>query len=109
MPGELHIVALLHLSSTPHTQGFCSGVGNWVADEVLWQARLHPEQLVSAMGEEHTAALHKCLQEVVQTAVAADADSSKFPADWMFHVRWVWSVREGRQVWAVAVCVGTVW
>lgn len=70
-------------------QGFCAGVGNWVADEVLWQARLHPEQVVSALGDQHITALHKALEEVVQTAVAADADSTKFPKDWMFHVRWV--------------------
>lgn len=69
-------------------QGFCAGVGNWVADEVLWQARLHPEQVVSALGDEHIKALHQALREVVQTAVAADADSTKFPKDWMFHVRW---------------------
>lgn len=69
-------------------QSFCAGVGNWVADEVLWHSRLHPEQLVSAMAQQHTAALHKALTEVVQVAVAADADASKFPKEWMFHVRW---------------------
>ena len=68
-------------------QGFMAGVGNWVADEVLWQSRLHPEQLVAAMGPEHTAALHQALIKVVGVAVAADADSAKFPQDWMFHVR----------------------
>jgi formamidopyrimidine-DNA glycosylase len=68
-------------------QGFCAGVGNWVADEVLWQARLHPEQLVAAMEQQHIAALHTALSEVVQVAVAADADGAKFPKDWMFHVR----------------------
>jgi formamidopyrimidine-DNA glycosylase len=63
-------------------------VGNWVADEVLWQARLHPEQLVAQLTATHLAALHKALKEVVQTAVEANADSSRFPKDWMFHVRW---------------------
>jgi formamidopyrimidine-DNA glycosylase len=58
-----------------------------VADEVLFQARLHPEQLVAALEEQHIQALHSALQQVVQVAVAADADSSKFPDDWMFHVR----------------------
>lgn len=68
-------------------QGFIAGVGNWVADEVLWQARLHPEQLVSALEPSHVAALRNALHTVVTTAVTADADSSRFPADWMFHVR----------------------
>lgn len=62
-------------------------MGNWVADEVLWHSRLHPEQPVAALQQEHIAALHQALHNVVQTAVAANADSSKFPPDWMFHVR----------------------
>ncbi|KAF6254681.1 Formamidopyrimidine-DNA glycosylase H2TH domain-containing protein [Scenedesmus sp. NREL 46B-D3] len=69
-------------------QSFCAGVGNWVADEVLWQSRLHPEQLLSALQPQHIAALHTALRDVVQTAVAANADSSRFPDDWMFHIRW---------------------
>ncbi|KAJ9526568.1 hypothetical protein QJQ45_017668, partial [Haematococcus lacustris] len=32
-------------------QGFTAGIGNWVADEVLYQARVHPEQLVADMPE----------------------------------------------------------
>eukprot|EP00775_Hariotina_reticulata_P012959 gene12959-13088_t len=69
-------------------QSFCAGVGNWVADEVLWQARLHPEQLVAHLTPGHMAELHKALRKVVQMAVEANADSSRFPKDWMFHVRW---------------------
>eukprot|EP00879_Flechtneria_rotunda_P020254 GHRR01021302.1.p1 GENE.GHRR01021302.1~~GHRR01021302.1.p1 ORF type:complete len:381 (+),score=101.86 GHRR01021302.1:1920-3062(+) len=69
-------------------QEFCAGVGNWVADEVLWHARLHPEQPALALQPEHIEALHTALQQVVQTAVEAKADSSKYPRDWLFHVRW---------------------
>jgi formamidopyrimidine-DNA glycosylase len=58
-----------------------------VADEVLWQSRLHPEQLLSALQPQHVEALYTALRNVVQTAVAANADSSKFPDDWMFHIR----------------------
>jgi hypothetical protein len=39
------------------------------------------------MEQQHIAALHTALSEVVQVAVAADADAAKFPQDWMFHVR----------------------
>ncbi|KAF8071149.1 FPG1 [Scenedesmus sp. PABB004] len=75
-------------SPPPPRQAFCAGVGNWLADEVLWAARLHPEQPVAALGAEHVVALHAALRDVVATAVAVDADSARFPADWMFHVRW---------------------
>ncbi|GFH14858.1 H2TH domain-containing protein, partial [Haematococcus lacustris] len=72
----------------PSTQGFTAGIGNWVADEVLYQARVHPEQLVADMPEAQVEAVHTAIREVCQTAVAANADSDMFPASWLFHARW---------------------
>mmetsp|Transcript_18372 Transcript_18372/g.39500 ORF Transcript_18372/g.39500 Transcript_18372/m.39500 type:complete len:570 (-) Transcript_18372:261-1970(-) len=65
-----------------------SGVGNWVADEVLYQARVHPEQAVIDMSPEQVEAVHSALHSVVQHAVQVDADSAMFPRDWIFHYRW---------------------
>lgn len=31
-------------------QSFSAGVGNWVADEVLYQCRIHPEQPAASLG-----------------------------------------------------------
>jgi formamidopyrimidine-DNA glycosylase len=78
---------LPYCNSFAAMQSFCAGVGNWVADEVLWHSRLHPEQLLSALQPHHVEALYAALRDVVQTAVAANADASKFPPDWMFHIR----------------------
>jgi len=47
-------------------QAFSAGVGNWVADEVLYQARIHPEQKANSLGAEQAAALHAQLQGVLQ-------------------------------------------
>lgn len=69
-------------------QAFSAGVGNWVADEVLYQARMHPEQPVSDLSQEQVAAVHAALDSVIQLAVSVDADSHKFPRDWLFHYRW---------------------
>eukprot|EP00884_Botryococcus_braunii_P014595 jgi/Botrbrau1/23136/Bobra.0243s0064.2 len=69
-------------------QSFSAGVGNWVADEVLYQARLHPEEKSNTLDLDQVEALHSKLHTVLRTAVDADADSSKFPADWLFHHRW---------------------
>uniref|UniRef100_A0A8R7VD07 Formamidopyrimidine-DNA glycosylase catalytic domain-containing protein n=1 Tax=Triticum urartu TaxID=4572 RepID=A0A8R7VD07_TRIUA len=43
-------------------QSFISGIGNWIADEVLYQ--------------------------VVKYAVDVDADCDRFPVEWLFHHRW---------------------
>lgn len=69
-------------------QGFAAGVGNWVADEVLHQARLDPRRRVSELSSAERRRLHEALGEVVRTAVEANADPSQFPPYWIFHRRW---------------------
>ena len=63
-------------------------MGNWVADEVLYQARLHPEAPAKLLTEGEVERLHSALHSVPKTAVDAGADSSRFPKDWLFHHRW---------------------
>lgn len=69
-------------------QSFVSGIGNWIADEVLYQARIHPLQIASSLSRESSATLHMCIKEVVQYAVEVDADCDRFPLEWLFHFRW---------------------
>lgn len=87
-------------------QAFSAGVGNWVADEVLFQARLHPALPVSAMTDEDVGRLYEQIREVPRIAVEVDANHSKFPKrasrseterwsklslahlDWLFTWRW---------------------
>ncbi|KAL2454437.1 formamidopyrimidine-DNA glycosylase [Abeliophyllum distichum] len=66
---------------------FISGIGNWMADEVLYQARIHPLQIASSMSKESCATLLKCINEVIEKAVEVGADSSQFPSNWIFHSR----------------------
>jgi len=69
-------------------QAFSAGVGNWVADEILFQARIHPEQRANALSDEELVLLHDKMVYVCKTAVEVDADSSKFPKEWIFLHRW---------------------
>ncbi|XP_011073392.1 formamidopyrimidine-DNA glycosylase isoform X2 [Sesamum indicum] len=68
-------------------QSFISGIGNWMADEVLYQSRTHPLQTASSMSKEACAALLKCINEVTEKAIEVGADSSQFPSNWIFHSR----------------------
>ncbi|GMI93939.1 MUTM homolog, MUTM homolog-1, FORMAMIDOPYRIMIDINE-DNA GLYCOSYLASE 2 [Hibiscus trionum] len=68
-------------------QSYISGIGNWIADEVLYQARIHPLQASSSLSKENCATLHKCIKEVIETSVEVGADSSQFPSNWIFHSR----------------------
>ncbi|KAG6554417.1 hypothetical protein Mapa_004334 [Marchantia paleacea] len=69
-------------------QSFLAGIGNWIADEVLYQARIHPELQASIMTSEDCRSLHGAIKEVVQISVTANADHEDFPKDWLFHLRW---------------------
>lgn len=68
-------------------QSYISGIGNWVADEVLYQARIHPRQIASSLSGESCSTLYKCIKEVVEKAVEVGADSSQYPTNWIFHSR----------------------
>lgn len=68
-------------------QSFIAGIGNWIADEVLYQARIHPMLPASALSKEGCKALHKCIKEVIGKALEVGADSSQYPDNWIFHSR----------------------
>ncbi|PIL30896.1 hypothetical protein GSI_07065 [Ganoderma sinense ZZ0214-1] len=69
-------------------QSFSAGVGNWVADEILYHARVHPEERCNVLTEDQLEALHTQTAEVCRFAVSVNADDSKFPEDWLFQHRW---------------------
>ncbi|KAL7420127.1 hypothetical protein Q5752_005093 [Cryptotrichosporon argae] len=69
-------------------QAFSAGVGNWVADEILYQAAIHPMTPVPHLTDTQISALHYNIRQVPLTAVSVNADSSQFPEGWLFRWRW---------------------
>ncbi|KAI9728637.1 MAG: hypothetical protein M1828_002743 [Chrysothrix sp. TS-e1954] len=69
-------------------QAVLSGIGNWVADEILFQARIHPEQYCNTLDEAQTKQLHDKLISICTTACDLLADSSRFPESWLMRHRW---------------------
>ena len=69
-------------------QGTFAGVGNWIADEVLFQARIRPDRAASALTPSEVGRLRSRLLWIVRRAVAVGADSDRFPRGWLFHRRW---------------------
>lgn len=69
-------------------QTFAAGIGNWMADEILYQAGIDPRRRVESLTPEEIGRLYDALGDVVQTAVEADARKSAFPESWLFHRRW---------------------
>jgi formamidopyrimidine-DNA glycosylase len=76
------------IKATLLDQSLFAGVGNWVADEILYQARLAPRRPASSLSRVELGRLRRALQLVIRTAVERDADSDRFPRTWLFHHRW---------------------
>ncbi|KAL1903362.1 hypothetical protein Sste5346_000648 [Sporothrix stenoceras] len=90
---EAYFLSTLHKRHVPIKallldQAFISGIGNWVGDEVLFNARLHPEQYCDEFSDAQMKTLYKSIRYVCKTAVDLLGDSDRFPADWLFQHRW---------------------
>ncbi len=69
------------------------GIGNWMADEILWRAALHPRRLAGSLTEKETAALQHETRWVAEHAIKiiGNADSPTLvdpPKTWLFRHRW---------------------
>lgn len=69
-------------------QSIIAGIGNWLADEVLYHSRIAPQRAASSLSHAEFARLRKEMLKILKIAVEAGADSDKYPKDWIFHVRW---------------------
>ncbi|MEW6156400.1 MAG: DNA-formamidopyrimidine glycosylase family protein [Verrucomicrobiota bacterium] len=85
---KLPIKAALLLQS-----GF-PGVGNWMADEILWRARIHPQQRSGAISGHALRRLWREIRTVCRLAlkhVSTNAEGDHFgdpPRGWLIHERW---------------------
>jgi formamidopyrimidine-DNA glycosylase len=72
-------------------QSRIAGVGNIYADEILFQARIHPEMPVRQLGPEQSARLYRDLRRVLKIAIARGAGSENFidrlPASYLLRYR----------------------
>lgn len=60
-------------------QSFAAGVGNWIADEVLYAARLDPRRRANTLSAAEAKRLAHALARIVKKAVDVDADADRFP------------------------------
>ena len=69
-------------------QGFSAGVGNWIADDVLYHAALDPRRSAASLSRTESERLRRALGHVVGTAIRLGGDGDRYPRHWLFHVRW---------------------
>ncbi|MFP3942990.1 MAG: DNA-formamidopyrimidine glycosylase [Alphaproteobacteria bacterium] len=68
-------------------QAKIAGIGNEYSDEILFQARLHPEMRTNALDREQISRLYRIMREVLEKAIEAGAGTREFdenpPADFL--------------------------
>lgn len=69
-------------------QGALSGIGNWIADEVLYQSRIAPKRVAASLSAAEVTALRRAIVSVLARAVKVGADYEQFPKTWLFEHRW---------------------
>lgn len=69
-------------------QSVFAGVGNWIADEVLYQAAIAPHRIASELSLAEVTKLRSKLLGIIRTAVKVEADYDLYPRNWLFHYRW---------------------
>ncbi len=69
-------------------QSFLAGVGNWIADEVCFQAKVDPHRKASELTPAEAKRVRTKLLHVLRKAIEWEADYEHFPGSWLFHHRW---------------------
>lgn len=73
------------------------GIGNWMADEVLWRAAIHPKRLAGSLTPAEVRALHRECRRVCRLALDTIAGKGRYlppslnhhiPESWLFWHRW---------------------
>ena len=81
--GRLPVKGALLLQS-----GF-PGVGNWMADEILWQARIHPKIRSGGLNSKQVNGVWSTTRMVCRVALESIVEAGcEPPRNWLFHERW---------------------
>jgi formamidopyrimidine-DNA glycosylase len=66
-----------------------SGIGNWMADEILWRARILPSKLAGKLSPAERDGLFRATKFVARESLRIiGPDDSTLPRTWLIHERW---------------------
>jgi formamidopyrimidine-DNA glycosylase len=67
------------VKGTLMNQNTISGLGNVYTDEILYQARIHPEKNTGDLDDDQIKEIHKIMLRVIKTAIRNEAQPDSFP------------------------------
>lgn len=68
-------------------QSVVAGLGNWIVDDVLFQAGIHPLMLAGSLSDDDMSRLHAAIRHVLTVAIEEEAIYRNFPKSFLIHAR----------------------
>ena len=68
-------------------QKIMAGVGNWIADEILYQTAIHPETNISNITDEELRHLFENMRYILEISIEKEAVWQNFPDHFLTHQR----------------------
>lgn len=78
-------------------QSTVAGIGNWIVDEVLFQAKIHPEKISSQLSDNEIIMIYEAMRLVIQIAIDAQANYDDFPKKFLIHARG-WGIKNAENI-----------
>ncbi len=70
-------------------QHYFPGIGNWMADEIMWQIKLQPHTPSGSLDAKQTRTLWRLIRKICEGSLKTiGVDWSDPPANWLFKYRW---------------------
>ncbi|MEM8940301.1 MAG: DNA-formamidopyrimidine glycosylase family protein [Bacteroidota bacterium] len=68
-------------------QSVAAGIGNWMADEILYQSEIHPEKKTNQLSEGQIKTIFDRMKAIIETAIEKEAVYRNFPPHYFIHIR----------------------
>ena len=66
-------------------QNVSAGIGNWIADEILYQAKIQPTSHMSHLNKQHLSTIYEKMREIMQVAISVEAVREELPPHYITH------------------------
>ena len=76
-----------HIKKVIMDQSVAAGIGNWMADDILYQAKIHPKMKTNNISDDHIKSVYDAMQNVIEVAIKHEAHYKDFPEDFFIHIR----------------------
>jgi formamidopyrimidine-DNA glycosylase len=75
------------IKSALMNQKLLAGIGNVYSDEILFQARVHPQDRVDRLEERTLIKIYNTMRSVLNKTIRYQADPAQIPKNWLLHPR----------------------